>query len=274
MPLAVALISDVFYTPDGEARLHDRLREAKRQGATLALLPELPLNAWSPATTTVRDQDAEQQGGPRHRTLAAAAAGIGIGIVGGAIVRDPASGIRRNTALIFDAGGDLVASYAKVHLPDEAGFHEPQHYTPGTEMAKPIAAFGLPIGVQICSDINRPQGSHLLGAMGAAAILNPRATEASTFERWKLIFRANALTSGAYVLSVNRPAPEQGVPLGGPSIAVDANGDVVLETTEPVAVVTVDEQVIASARRRYPGYLNTYAELYARGWAGVRRPAR
>jgi len=58
----------------------------------------------------------------------------------------------------------------------------------------------------------------LMAAMGAAAILNPRATQASTYERWKLVFRANALTSTAYVLSVARPAPEQGVPLGGASI--------------------------------------------------------
>lgn len=271
MPLAIALISDVFFTPDGEARLRERLRDAKRRGAELALLPELPLNPWSPATTIVRDEDAEPPAGPRHRVLASAAADAQIGVVGGAIVRDPATGVRRNTALVFDASGALVASYTKVHLPDESGFHEPCHYQPGTEMAKPAGAFRLPIGVQICSDINRPEGSHLLGAMGAAAILNPRATEAATFERWKLVFRANALTSGAYVLSVNRPAPEQGVRLGGPSIAVDPNGDVVLETTDPVAVVKVDEEVIAGARRRYPGYLNTYAELYSRAWAETAR---
>jgi N-carbamoylputrescine amidase len=271
MPLRIALVSDVFVNRDASVRLRERLRNAKAQGAELALLPELPLNPWSPATTTVRDEDAEPPGGPRHRALASAAADARIGVVGGAIVRDPATGVRRNTALVFDATGALVASYAKVHLPDEPGFHEPCHYQPGTEMARPVGAFALPIGVQICSDINRPEGSHLLGAMGAAAILNPRATEAATFERWKLIFRANAMTSGAYVLSVNRPAPEQGVPLGGPSIAVDPNGDVVLETTDLVAVVKVDEEVVARARGRYPGYLNTYAELYARAWAETAR---
>jgi N-carbamoylputrescine amidase len=267
--MTVALVSDVFFDGSGADRLRDRLRDARMRGADLALLPEIPLNPWSPATTAVRDDDAEAPGGARHQMLACAARDAGLGVVGGAIVRDPATGVRHNTALVFDARGELVARYAKVHLPDEEGFREPSHYAPGTQMAEVIAAFGFPFGVQICSDMNRPQGSHLLGAMGAAAILNPRATQAATFDRWKLIFRANALTSCAYVLSVTRPSPEHGVAIGGPAVAVDPDGNVLLETFEPVACVTLDESVVARARRRYPGYLQVNAALYARGWSNV-----
>ena len=95
----------------------------------------------------------------------------------------------------------------------------PEHDDP---LGRPrrIDAFGIPIGVQLCSDINRPEGTHLLGAQGAMATLNPRATEEATYQRWKVVFRANAMTSACYVLSVNRPYPEQGVPLGGPSVPV------------------------------------------------------
>ena len=269
MRLTVALISDVFFDRDADERLRSRLRQAKDSGAELAVLPEIPLNRWSPATPEPREDDAEAPGGGRHHILMDAARDLGIGVVGGAIVRDPLSGTRRNTALIFDSDGSLVASYAKVHLPDEDGFHEPCHYEPGARMAEVVHGFPLPFGIQICSDINRPEGSHLLGAMGAAAIINPRATEASTFERWKLIFRANAMTSGAYVLSVNRPGAEGGVPLGGPSIAVDPSGEVLLETTDPVAVVTLEQRVIDAARERYPGYLATNAALYAEAWKRV-----
>lgn len=272
--LTVALISDVFFDAAGEARLRERLIEARDLGATLALLPELPLNPWSPATATPSVEDEEEPGGRRHRLLASAAASAGVGVIGGAIVRSATSGERHNTALVFDADGSLVAEYAKVHLPDEDGFREPCHYAPGTQHAEPISRFGLPFGIQVCSDINRPQGCHSLAAMGAVAILHPRATEAATVERWKLVFRANALTSCAYVLSVNRPRPEQGVALGGPSIAVDPNGDVLVESLDPIVTVTLDAAVIEHARRRYPGYLNTYPDLYARAWAAaaVTRP--
>jgi N-carbamoylputrescine amidase len=272
MPLSIALITDVFFTPDAGDRLRARLLEAKRLGADLALLPEIPLNPWSPATPTPRDDDAEPPGGARHRLAAAAARECGIGVVSGAIVKDPATGRRHNTALAFDATGALAGSYAKVHLPDEPGFHEPCHYEPADVPATPIRSFALPLGIQICSDINRPAAAHALAAAGAVAILHPRATERATYERWKLVLRSTALTSSAYVVSVNRPGPEQGVPIGGPSLAIDPSGDVLVETTDPVAVFTLDESVIAAARRAYPGYLRTNTSLYARAWdaAGTR----
>jgi N-carbamoylputrescine amidase len=125
------------------------------------------------------------------------------------------------------------------------------------------------VGVQICSDNNRPEGSRLLGAKGAMAILIPRATEERTYQRWKLVFRANALTGAVYVLSVNRPGPEQGVLIGGPSIAVDPDGEVMVETTDRLAIVTLDADVIHRARTDYPGYLPIRARLYADAWNEV-----
>jgi N-carbamoylputrescine amidase len=270
--LTIALIRDVFFSDFGEQRLRARLAEARALGAELALLPELPLNPWSPATTIARDDDAEPPDGVRSRVLAAAAAEAGIGVVGGAIVRDPDSGRRHNTALVFDGAGTLVARYRKIHLPDEEGFREPCHYDPGDRAADVIDAFALPIGIQICSDINRPEGSHLLAAAGAAAILNPRATEAATYERWKLVFRANALTSAAYVLSVTRPDPEQGVPLGGPSVAIGPDGEVLVESMDPVVVVALQRAAIDAARARYPGYLAIRSDVYAAAWSRLPRP--
>jgi N-carbamoylputrescine amidase len=267
--LTIALIREVFFSDFGEQRLRARLAEARALGAELAVLPELPLNPWSAATTIARDDDAEPPDGARSRMLAAAAADAGIGVVGGAIVRDPASGRRHNTALVFDGTGNLIARYRKIHLPDEEGFREPCHYEPGDRTADVIDDFALPIGIQVCSDINRPEGSHLLGAAGAAAILNPRATEATTFERWKLVFRANALTSATYVLSVNRPAPERGVPLGGPSVAVGPDGEVLVESTDPVIAVTLQRAAVEAARARYPGYLAIRSDVYAAAWSRV-----
>jgi predicted amidohydrolase len=125
----------------------------------------------------------------------------------------------------------------------------------------------MPVGVQICSDNNRPEGSHLLGALGAEVILAPRATEPSTWERWKLVLRVNAMTSCAFVVTVNRPAPELGVELGGPSAVFSPDGEVLLETTEPLALVDLDRGAIAAARKGYPGYLAVRAGLYARAWS-------
>ena len=271
--LAVALISDVFPAATDEDRLRERLREARRQGAELAVLPEIPLNPWAPATKEASDADAEPPGGPRHQQLARAAKDIGLSVIGGAIVRDRATGARKNTALVIDADGGLVGTYCKCHIPDEPGFWEIYHYDPGAEPPAPFDHLGFPLGVQICSDINRPEGCHLLGAMGALAVVAPRATEAVTYQKWRPVFIANALTSCLYVLSVNRPAPELGVLLAGPSIAVAPDGRVLLETSDTVATVTLRRDVVDRARRDYPGYLAIRSDLYARAWTEIARHA-
>jgi predicted amidohydrolase len=268
--LTIALISETFWEADGTVRLRQRLAEAVDRGADLALLPELPLNPWSPATKEASEDDAEPMDGPRARAQAEAAAEAGIGLVGGIIHRDE-SGRRTSRALVFDRSGAIVATYEKLHLPEEEGFWETSHYEPGNEPPRRIDAFGVPIGIQLCSDSNRPQGTHLLGAQGAMAMLNPRATEEATYQRWKVVFRANAMTSACYVLSVNRPHPEHGVPLGGPSVAIDPRGDVILETTDRMELVTLDETAIQEARRAYPGYLPIRARLYADAWDEIAR---
>ena len=197
--LTVALISEVFHEADGADRLVARLREARGAGAELALLPELPLHPWRPATKEASEEDAEPIGGPRTTAQAAAAREAGIGLIGGIVARD-AAGRRTSAALVFDASGELVATYEKLHLPEEPGFWETSHYEPGTRPPCRLDTFGMPIGLQICSDINRPEGSHLLGAQGAEVILAPRATELRTYPRWRTVFQANAMTSAAYVV--------------------------------------------------------------------------
>jgi N-carbamoylputrescine amidase len=268
--MKLALISDVFFDAAGPARMTELLRTARSLDADLAVLPELPLNSWCPATPSPSDADAEPPSGPRHQALAAAAREAGLGVIGGAIVREPASGRRHNTALVFDRGGAHVGSYRKLHLPEEDGFWEIRHYEPGDALPGIIDTFGVRMGLQICSDANRPEGCHLLGALGAEMIVVPRATEAATFDQWRTVFIANAITSTAYFVSVNRPREERGVRLGGPSIAVAPTGEVLVETTDTLAIVSIDRAAVVQARRGYPGYLATRAELYAEGWQRVK----
>lgn len=267
--LTVALVSEVFWEPDGIGRLRERLAEAAGRGADLALLPELPLNPWRPATKNPVAEDAEPMDGPRASAMAAAAREAEIGLVGGFIHGDPATGRRTGRIVVFDRSGELVTTYDKLHLPEEPGFWETSHYEPGATAPLRIDAFGMPVGVQVCSDTNRPEGSHLLGAQGAQAILIPRASEEKTYQRWKIVFRANAMTSCCYVLSVNRPDPEDGVLIGGPSVAIDPNGHVLVETTDRMAIVTLDSSVVNAARTSYPGYLPVRARLYADAWSEI-----
>ncbi|MDX1495121.1 MAG: carbon-nitrogen hydrolase family protein [Longimicrobiales bacterium] len=268
--LTVALITEVFHGDRDAASLRKHLAAARKRGAALALLPELPLNDWAPATRTPREEDAEFVDGPRQSTLSRVAREAGIAVVGGAIILDPVSGARHNTALLYKADGTCLARYRKLHLPHEEGYWERSHYGAGGEPPEVVEGLALRVGLQICSDVNRPEGIQLLAAQGAEVILAPRATPPETYERWKMVLRANAVMSGAYVLSANRPRPEGGASIGGPSLAIDPSGDVIAETTEPVRVVTLRRSVVRKAARDYPGYLKRFPEVYARGWRDIR----
>lgn len=65
------------------------------------------------------------------------------------------------------------------------------------------------------------------------------------------------------------PAPEAGVPIGGPSVAIGPDGEILVETTDPIAVATLDRRRVRTVRQDYPGYLPQRADLYALGWARV-----
>lgn len=261
----VALISQVFHDDQSGPDLVTLLKQASGDGADIAVLPELPLNRWSPSTDRVDPADAEPLGGPRCTRQSEAAAEAGITLVGGAIILDD-DGSRHNTALVYGSDGHLLGTYEKCHIPDEPGFLEIAHYEPGRKPPMPIRCDGIDMGVQICSDVNRPEGSHMLGASGAVLIVAPRATELATWPRWKPVLVANALTSCCFVASVNRPSPEDGVLIGGPSFAVDPTGRILVESTDVISCFQVDVDSIPDRRIEYPGYLDIRTDLYVEGW--------
>lgn len=268
--MTIALVSDVFFGNDSDRRLRGRLQEARAAGAALSILPELPLDPWYPANQKPGAEESELPGGRRFQALAKAAKAAQIGLVGGAIIQDPGSPERRhNTALVFDGMGNLVGEYRKCHLPQEPGYWERSHYRAGDQPPAPFSTFPIPFGVQVCSDVNRPAGSQVLAALGADLIVVPRATEPKTYSRWRLVFQSIAITSCVFVASVNRPRAESGVDIGGPSVVVGPDGQILVETTDPLATVTIEAAAVEAARSKYPGYLAVRADLYARAWTDV-----
>ena len=270
--LTIAIVTQVFPDPPSWPSLLGVLQEAKDAGAELAVLPEIPLNPWSPITRVPREEDAEEVDGPRQRILASAAAEAELALLGGAIIRDPDSGIRHNTALLYDESGSCLTRYRKVHLPEEEGYWETSHYEPGHEPPPVVKGLPLAIGLQVCSDVNRTTGFQLLSALGAEVVLVPRCTPPQSYDRWRLVLRANAVTSGCYVVSSNRPAPTPDGLIGGPSLAIGPDGEVLLETTEPLSLVEVRREVVERAKEEYPGYLKVYPELYSLAWRRVEGP--
>ena len=258
--LRLALIHDAFPAASDDVRLRELLSQAAADGATLAALPEIPVDPWYPEHRERSELESESPGGERETKMAQAASDANIGLLGGLIVNE--GGRLHNRALLFDSQGQILSRYDKLHLPSEPGYYESDHYEPGDKISSPSNAFGVPIGIQLCSDLQRPTACCALVAMGAELILHPRATPASSYPRWQTVLRATAITNACWVVSINRPG-------GAPSIVIDPFGEVVAETTERLTTVEITRDRVAAARLEYPGYLASPAALYARSWGRI-----
>ena len=94
---------------------------------------------------------AEPLDGPFCSGLAAAAKQTGVALVAG-VFEPAADGRVYNTAVAYDATGELVASYRKLHLFDAFGHRESEQVAPGSALVVCTLA-GVRAGLEICYDV-------------------------------------------------------------------------------------------------------------------------
>src|SRR2546428_6665384 len=117
---------------DGRAdvvkRLLALLHEAKARGAELVVFPELALTTFFPRWWMEDQAEIDaffetEMPGPETKPLFDEARRLGLGFCLG-YAEKTADGHRYNTSILVDAGGRVVLTYRKIHLPGHAG-HEP-----------------------------------------------------------------------------------------------------------------------------------------------------
>ncbi|HVX67673.1 MAG TPA: carbon-nitrogen hydrolase family protein [Bryobacteraceae bacterium] len=132
-----------------------------------------------------------------------------------------------NTAVLIDREGRIAGKYRKVHLPLEEA---ERGVTPGREYAVFDTDFGK-VGMLVCWDHWFTESVRILRLKGAELVLLPVAGDVPL--HWDVISRARAIDNGLYIASS----------IGGgnlPSRIVAPTGEVLAETSEGLAVATVD----------------------------------
>ena len=176
----------------------------------------------------------------------------GIAVVAG--VFEPGPGDRvYNTAVAFDAHGDLVAAYRKIHLFDALGQRESDKVAPGDEVV--IAEIGgLRIGILICYDIRFPEHARALVARGADLVVVPACWAAGLFkeEHWVTLVRARAIENTVWVAAADqvpdRSEPPSRAPTGsGRSMLIDPMGVVRLDLGPRAGVAVGDADTAVTA---------------------------
>jgi len=250
--------------PNVQANLDEAGRliaDAVAAGAALVALPENFGLIGKDERAKLEEAEADGAG-PTQDFLSATAARHGVWIVGGTLPIAAPSGERVRQALcVYDARGERVARYDKIHLFDVTiegtgeTYRESSTIEPGDAPAVIDTPFGR-MGLTICYDLRFPELYRLLGEQGAEIFVVPSAfTKATGRAHWEVLLRARAIENLAYVI-----APAQGGfhvngrETWGHAMVVDPWGTVLDELGQGTGFVTadLDPQQLERTRSNFP----------------------
>lgn len=231
-------------------------------GHDLVVLPEL----WSAGGFAAREWEERSQAldgalPPALAPLAAAVRETGAVLHTGSVVeRSPSPGEEGrhlwNTSVVLGPGGDVVATYRKIHRFGFGG-GEPVLMEAGADVVVtdlPAPADALTVGLSTCYDLRFPELYRLQVDLGAELFVVPAAWPAPRVEAWRLLLRARAVENQCFVVACNTAGEHAGVVMGGRSAVVDPWGAVLAEagTGQEVLSVELDTAQVATARRDFP----------------------
>ncbi len=193
---------------DRNLRVAERMiRQAADTGARLVLLPEL-FNRIGQFEKLVAG--AETIPGPTTEALGNLARELQLVLCGGSICEksdDPRRAY--NTSLLFEADGELVATYRKLHLfdvaiPDRVSVTESHYILPGDQVITVATSLGQ-LGMATCYDLRFPELFRLLAAAGAEMICLPSAfTKFTGQHHWHTLVKARAIENQCFLLAANQ----------------------------------------------------------------------
>lgn len=263
-------------TPTIEQNLSAAARlisQAAEKGAELIVLPEVfaTLEGLSPLAEVgeIAHPAIPSLGAtPLQDFLASQAAKHALVIVGGTIPllsRADGSliggGRVRASSLVFNAQGERVARYDKVHLFDvqvsdaQAQYSESLSYEAGSELAC-VEVEGCQVGLSVCYDLRFGELYRQLVTLGAQLITVPAAFTAVTgAAHWEPLLRARAIENQCYIVAAAQGGRHSETrETWGHSMIIDPWGVVLdcVNTGEGIAIADIDLARIDDIRLRMP----------------------
>jgi N-carbamoylputrescine amidase len=202
-----------------------------------------------------------------------------------------------NTVAIIDAGGEVLGTYRKAHIPNGAGYQEKTYFSPGdTGFRVWNTKFGR-IGVGICWDQWFPECARAMALMGAELLLYPTAIGSepppalpvNSRDHWQRTQQGHAAANLMPLIASNRIGIEHSlqspedlyIRFYGSSFITDAQGAKLSEAGEEDEAVILAELDLAQAaelrdnwfvfRDRRPELYSALTSMDGQESAGYRR---
>jgi len=269
-PFRIGLIQMACSADPAEnlAKAEWRIREAAGKGAQIVCVQELFRSQYFCREENPDRFDlAEPVPGPTTESFTRLARKLDIAIIGSVFERR-AAGVYHNTAMVIDAGGELMGLYRKMHIPDDPLYFEKYYFTPGDLGFRCFETRYARVAPLVCWDQWYPEAARLAALGGAQVLFYPTAIGwhpaekaehgAAQRDAWRTIQRAHAIANGIYVAAVNRVGyegpPEHGLEFWGASFVADPFGQILAEAAEDeeTLVVECNPRRIEEVRRNWP----------------------
>jgi len=243
-----------------EARALTLLGEAADQGATFIGLPEM----WEHIGPAREKQAfAGPIDGPQLARIREFASQRGVWCLAGSIAEVARNGRVYNTSALISPGGQIAATYRKLHLfdvdiPDGARYRESEQVAPGDAAPRAVETpLGVKVGLSVCYDLRFPE---LYRNVGADLFTVPAAFTAYTGRaHWEVLLRARAIENQAFVLApaqVGRIGPTNENRFAwGHACIVDPWGEILADAggeQEGLALASIHPARLSQVRRDLP----------------------
>ena len=252
------------------------IRDSKKQGADLAVLPEMFNCPYENEKFIEYGEEFEDS--PTLNRIAETAKEENIHVLAGSIPeiemslgeggKDEKS--IYNTSVLFDNHGKILGKHRKMHLFDidvkgKIYFKESDTLSAGSNFTV-IETELATIGIGICYDIRFVELSRIMTLNGAEILIFPGAFNLTTGPaHWEILFKSRALDNQVYTIGV-APALDKTANYNsfGHSIAVNPWGEVIeeLDFKEDLKIVEIDLNEIKRIREEIPILKNRRCDLY------------
>lgn len=180
-----------------------------------------------------------------------------------------------NSLVMIDAGGKVMGTYRKSHIPDGPGYMEKYYFRPGDTGFKVWNTKHGRVGVGVCWDQWFPESARIMALMGAEVLMYPTAIGSEphddsldTAARWRRAMQGHAVSNVMPVVAANRYGDEDGQTFYGTSFICDHSGEVVSElgrTGDGVITAEFDRDFLDRHRAAWGFFRDRRTDLY-RPW--------
>jgi len=258
------------------ARAEKLIREAAGRGANVVLIQELFETPYFCKDHAARYFDLARplEGHPaveHFRTLARE-----LDVVLPVSVFEHANNAFYNSVVIVDAGGEVLGSYRKSHIPEGPGYHEKYYFSPGDTGFKVFDTKFAKLGVAICWDQWFPETARAMALMGAEILMFPTAIGSEPHDpsldsaaHWQRTMQGHAAANVMPLVASNRIGVEEGAHYAmtfyGSSFIASHTGEKIAEadrSSETVLTAEFDLDAVRRYRQAWGIFRDRRPDLY------------